>query len=234
MIRCRDYGSILPLTPKELHRITGFIEEDANGCWVWMGRRNSEGYGQIHLRKAYWFVHRLMYEFLKGPVKPGDVVDHLCGNKACCNPDHLDAVSQSQNLKRRLKAPRRFPRWCSNGHMLEGRNIGWTTRRGKRVMYCKACRAEKNRRYYAKRRLRLTASPAPLSLAPLVARIAPRERVSEYAPARPKAPKTTMTCSFKTTEPPIKTLVTIPVLNGALVLNMVLGPGLRAVGRIPA
>lgn len=74
-------------------------------CWIWQGTKNSRGYGHISMRRPgsrYPFpvlVHRLVIclwrqlEWHKIPVGM-----HLCGNKTCCNPDHLDAGTQSENL----------------------------------------------------------------------------------------------------------------------------------------
>lgn len=83
---------------------------DHNGCWIWTGRQNSSGYGRAGWgegsRVAY--VHRITYHLLVdagAPVFPGRAagtaqVDHLCFTPACCNPDHLELVTPSENVRR--------------------------------------------------------------------------------------------------------------------------------------
>lgn len=70
-------------------------------CWVWTGALNT-GYGRVHVgpgrRSAYG--HRVLYEMLVGPVPEGLDLDHLCRNRACCNPDHLEPVTRQENLLR--------------------------------------------------------------------------------------------------------------------------------------
>lgn len=71
------------------------------GCWDWLGSDRS-GYGRLwqpgvrkHLR-----AHRFAYQLLVGPIPDGMVLDHLCRNKGCVNPDHLEPVTQSENIRR--------------------------------------------------------------------------------------------------------------------------------------
>lgn len=70
------------------------------GCWEWQGKRTPRGYGQLAVRERSLYVHRQSYEHHVGPIPTGLVVDHLCYNPPCFNPDHLEAVTQKENLRR--------------------------------------------------------------------------------------------------------------------------------------
>lgn len=69
-------------------------------CWEWGGSRNNNGYGTITVDKTRWYVHRLMWTALVGPIPKGMVLDHLCRNPICCNTDHLEVVTQKENMRR--------------------------------------------------------------------------------------------------------------------------------------
>lgn len=73
-----------------------FFHED--GCWEWTGAKTAAGYGQFTRRKEY--AHRHAYEDLVGPIPEGLVIDHLCRNPSCVNPDHLEPVTQRENIRR--------------------------------------------------------------------------------------------------------------------------------------
>ena len=76
--------------------------EPNSGCWLWAGENTGEkGYGRIRTSgRNRMCAHRLSYEMHKGAIPEGLQIDHLCRTEECCNPDHLEAVSQSLNLKR--------------------------------------------------------------------------------------------------------------------------------------
>lgn len=71
-------------------------------CLVWRGQVNRKGYGTISAGgsgcKVY--THRAMYEALVGPIPEGLEIDHLCRNTRCCNPNHLEPVTHSENMRR--------------------------------------------------------------------------------------------------------------------------------------
>lgn len=71
-----------------------------NGCWVWTGRLNRNGYGRVWWQGREPVVHRVVWELLIGPIPKGLVLDHLCRNRACCNPGHLEPVTQRENVVR--------------------------------------------------------------------------------------------------------------------------------------
>ncbi len=67
-----------------------------DGCWGWAGRIDGAGYG----RWSRHLAHRLSYEFHVGPIPEGLVIDHLCRNRSCVNPVHLEVVTQKVNVRR--------------------------------------------------------------------------------------------------------------------------------------
>lgn len=108
------------------------------GCVEWAGRRDRDGYGRLggHL------AHRLAFESEVGPIPDGHHVDHLCFNRACVNPDHLEAVTPTENQRR--AAARKTH--CKHGHPYSPENT--YTNRGKR--YCRICNREAQRRRNAR------------------------------------------------------------------------------------
>jgi hypothetical protein len=75
-------------------------EEPTTGCWLWGGSISQNGYGRVSVNNRNSYVHRVMYEEHHGPVPDGFHVDHKCRNRACCNPDHLEAVLPIENMFR--------------------------------------------------------------------------------------------------------------------------------------
>ncbi len=83
-------------------------------CWLWVGSRTPKGYGKWWTGGGrgvgkFRYVHRATFELEAGPVPAGLVLDHLCRARGCCNPAHLEAVTQKVNLQRghNIGRPRR-------------------------------------------------------------------------------------------------------------------------------
>lgn len=103
-----------------------YIIDSATGCWVWQ-RLGVNGYGRLTLDGVTQPAHRYTYEALNGPVPEGLELDHLCRNKACVNPFHLEAVPHAENLRRAAKLDWetvREIRASSESHGAAGRRLG--------------------------------------------------------------------------------------------------------------
>ena len=131
----------ITLPDKIIQRFLGkIVYFPGSDCWWWGGYRNSKHkYGQFHVNRHPWKAHRISYEIHKGLIPDGLDIDHLCRNRACVNPDHLEPVTRSINVKRGLapsisRATKLAKTHCKFGHEYTPENIMW---RGYRQ--CKIC-----------------------------------------------------------------------------------------------
>lgn len=114
-------------------------------CWVWLGSVNQGGYGRFRFSGSVWMAHRWLYTLLRGPIPEGLTLDHLCSNRACVNPSHLEPVTLAENIRRggSPTAINRRKMHCPSGHSYSGDNL--IIYRSAR--YCRACmRARDGRR----------------------------------------------------------------------------------------
>lgn len=92
-------------------RLLNRVEVDDNGCWVWTGPLTPNGYGStVRAWGRGWLAHRLAYTVMVGPIPDEFQVDHLCRNRPCISPFHLEAVTQAENLRRQGAAVTHCPR----------------------------------------------------------------------------------------------------------------------------
>lgn len=75
-----------------------------DGCWNWIGSIDEHGYGLLRVKNGHLSAHRVSYFIHKGPILKPLTIDHLCRNHCCVNPDHLEAVTLVENIKRGLGA----------------------------------------------------------------------------------------------------------------------------------
>lgn len=71
-----------------------------NGCWRWDRAVTTSGYGHFSIESIYYQAHRLLYILLVGPIPDGLEPDHLCRNRWCVNPTHMELVTRSVNIQR--------------------------------------------------------------------------------------------------------------------------------------
>jgi hypothetical protein len=110
--------------PAELiPRIMSHISPEPNsGCWLWTGAINRQGYAQTTRGRGRSLrAHRLMFEETHGKIPPGMVLDHICRVRCCVNPDHLEPVTQAENV-RRGNAARGHRKRCAKGHAMTADN----------------------------------------------------------------------------------------------------------------
>lgn len=131
----------------------------ANGCWEWSGYLNPQGYGHFASEtKKVMLVHRWTYQRFVGELIDGLQIDHLCRNTKCCNPDHLEQVSQEENSQRTVglkfshyaRGDREYCKW---GHEMTPDN---SYKRPDRVnsYACRKCMVIYNRNFVARKGLR--------------------------------------------------------------------------------
>lgn len=121
------------------------------GCWIWSGYRYPRGYGKACFGGRYVSAHRLSYVVNKGPIPEGLVIDHLCRNILCVNPDHLEAVTMRENVLRGvgLTAVNNLKTHCVNGHC----NWEYRVRNNGRIRRaCIDCLKNNSKRYIAEGR----------------------------------------------------------------------------------
>ena len=134
--------------PKNTEQVILSKVEEGVVCWKWLGTIGSKGYGRTRWNGKYMHSHRAVYEILRGEVSPELQLDHLCRNRACVNPDHLEPVTAKVNVLRGegLAAVNAKKTHCPKNHEYSNENT-YILRNHR---YCKECSRVKLRLRRAK------------------------------------------------------------------------------------
>lgn len=116
-------------------RMAAKVAVAADGCWLWTGALASNGYGSVGHGGRIHSAHALAYRLLVGAVPDGLQLDHLCRERRCCNPTHLEPVTAAENVRR----ARILIIACPKGHAYDDANTR-INKRGQRS--CKECSRE--------------------------------------------------------------------------------------------
>lgn len=119
------------------------ITEDPDACWIWIGGLANSDYGRLVFNNKRYLAHRFVYEYLIGKEIPkGLVSDHLCRNRKCVNPYHLEFVTQKENVNRGLTGKinhhNKVKTHCKYGHPFDEKNT-YIYKNGGR--HCRKCDA---------------------------------------------------------------------------------------------
>lgn len=154
---CMNPGHMVPLNRSEnvnrrtyktvVDQIKSNILIDQNGCWVWQKNLNKDGYAHMFHQKKTLRVHRVSYKIFKGPIPSGLDIDHLCRNQRCVNPDHLEAVTTKENIRRSSAPGGRLYKTKTHCKNVHPRTMDESGQRG----FCHPCRKAKYKRYDLKR-----------------------------------------------------------------------------------
>lgn len=126
----------------------------AEGCWNWNGPKTFYGYGRLmesigNGKTKQLMAHRFAYEQIVGKIQDVMTIDHVCRNKLCVNPAHMEVVTRGENSirshSRNMVAMRE--NCCTNGHKIENENVIKEIRgNGKERLRCKICSLEREKK----------------------------------------------------------------------------------------
>jgi hypothetical protein len=126
------------------YRLLSRIDITPDGCWQWIGFIDTAGYARLARPGKSNRAARAAWELLVGPIPDGLTIDHLCRNRGCVNPEHLEPVTMGENTYRgtSFAAINRMKTSCPHGHPYDQENTYITAGRRR----CRACIREQARR----------------------------------------------------------------------------------------
>jgi hypothetical protein len=132
------------MTHKDVRRFLAKYEVDTEtGCWNWTAGKNSWGYGTFWLNGRNERAHRFSYEALIGTIPGGLHIDHLCRNRKCVNPAHMEPVTLQENTRRGESGWKQAAKsHCPKGHPYAGSNLYLHVQPSGPRRHCRTCRNE--------------------------------------------------------------------------------------------
>lgn len=126
---------------------------DKNGCWIWQGLPNHDGYGVFQKRPFNYLAHRFFYFYFYNFIDENLTIDHLCRNRKCVNPIHLEQVTARENILRGScqSTVNQMKMECIRGHPFDFSNTYINPASGARQ--CRICKYEDNKRRRMKKRM---------------------------------------------------------------------------------
>jgi hypothetical protein len=127
----------------------------AGGCWIFSGTITPNGYGQVyHNGNTHALAHRVVFEAVVGPIPEGLVIDHICRVRHCVNPEHLEPVTQRENLLRGQGAAAKNAArtHCQRGHEFTPENTFTYSTQPAYLRGCRTCRRDNDRARWRSRR----------------------------------------------------------------------------------
>ena len=111
-------------------------------CWYWTSTIHKDGYGEFKLNYKQLLAHRVSYELFRNKIPNDKVIDHLCRNRICVNPNHLEVVTFYENLKRGIHMTKNH---CKNGHDFNEKNTRVDSNKHRHCRVCEKISQRKHR-----------------------------------------------------------------------------------------
>ena len=150
---CGSYGEgAVNITKETIDDV--IVRDGFTDCWHWaFSRLQPRGYGQVRFNGKNQLAHRVIYVLLVGPIEPGLELDHLCRNRGCVNPAHLEPVTHRVNGLRGISLAAQNARktHCKSGHEFTPDNILWQRNKTYPTRVCRECTRLAAAKRYAKR-----------------------------------------------------------------------------------
>lgn len=128
-----------------------FINQET-GCWEWTAGKSSDGHAMMYLEGKMIYAHRWSYEYYNTVIPSKYIIDHLCRVRHCVNPNHLEAVTSKENVRRgdhsRMGWNNKEKTHCPNNHEYSKEN---TYIKNKKYRVCATCAKEQSKNYYNKK-----------------------------------------------------------------------------------